>query len=94
MMDKKIEIVFPDINFDTSEIIIEAERRIKRKNNMDQIKYITILVVLSIVMISFLVYYQNYFIIFQVLLMVIISPLVLLYNFYTRIKGKENNHGY
>lgn len=53
MTDKKIDIVFPEINFDTNEIIIEAERRIKRKNNMDQIKYIAILVVLSIVMIFF-----------------------------------------
>jgi|LGVE01.1.fsa_nt_gb asparagine N-glycosylation enzyme membrane subunit Stt3 len=94
MTDKKIDIVFPEINFDTNEIIIEAERRIKRKNNMDQIKYIAILVVLSIVMIFFLVYYQYYFIIFQVLLMGIISPLVLLYNFYKKIKGKEHNHGY
>jgi len=94
MTDKKIEIVFPEIDFDTNEIIIEAERRMKRKNEMDWIKYFAILIILSAFMISFLVYFQNYFIVFQALLIGILSPLVLLYNFHKKIKGKEHNYEY
>ena len=94
MKDKKMDIVFPEINFNANEIIIEAERRIEKKKKNDQIKFIVLLGVFLSIMVSILLYSQSYFIILQVLIMMIISPMVMLYNFYVMTKSKEHAHGY
>jgi type IV secretory pathway TrbL component len=93
-MDKRLQVDFPDIEFDSSLIIKEAELRIEKKRKHEQLIFIVIIAFLGIVMLLSLICFQQFFIVFQICIMVIVSPIILLFNFLRRESGKGHSHGY
>ena len=93
-MDKRLDIKFPKIEFDTSVIILEAEHIIEKKQKRDSVIFVGLILLMGSALLISLVYMQQYFIIVQIVLMVIISPLVLLGNFINKFMRKWHSHEY
>jgi hypothetical protein len=93
-MDKRLDIKFPKIEFDTSAIILEAEHIIEKKQKRDSMIFVGLILLMGSALLISLVYMQQYFIIVQIVLMVIISPLVLLGNFINKFMRKGHSHEY
>ncbi len=94
MMDKRFQVDFPDIEFDTSSIMKEAQARIEKKRKHDQMLFIVVIAILGVVMLTSLIYFQQFFIVFQISIMVVVSPIILLFNFLRRVSKKGHSHGY
>ena len=64
-MDKRLEIEFPEIEFDTNDIMMKAEKIIEKKRRRDQRIFLVLIILLGIVLFQSFMNYQNYYIIIQ-----------------------------
>lgn len=93
-MDKRLEIEFPEIEFDTNDIMMKAEKIIEKKRKRDQIIFLLVIIFLGIVLFQSLINYQSYFIFIQIAFLLILSPTVLLLNYLKSGYVKGHNHEY
>ncbi len=93
-MDRRLEIEFPEIEFDTNDIMIKAEKIIEKKRKRDQSIFLVVIILLGIVLFQSFVNYQNYYIIIQLVILFVISPVVLLLNYINSGFVKGHNHEY
>ena len=93
-MDKRLEVEFPEIEFNTNDIMIKAEKIIEKKRKRDQSIFLVIIIFLGIVLFQSFVNYQNYYIIIQIVILFVISPVVLLINYMNSGFVKGHHHEY
>lgn len=94
MMDEKMKIDYPEFTFDASAIIREAAHRVERKKRQERLLFLALLLVMGLGMVASLLFYLRAYVVFQIALMVIISPVILLVNFTAARTRKGHGHGY